>query len=58
VRTLVAIMMVALMATSTAFARKASHHHFNRSAPKQQSGTKADPGGVQRHPALTENLAI
>jgi hypothetical protein len=47
---LIAIMIVALMATSSAFARKTSHHHFRRSAPKQQSVTKADSGGVQRHP--------
>jgi hypothetical protein len=50
VRTLIAIIMVSLMATPTAFARKASHHHFKRAVPKQQAVTKADPGGVQRHP--------
>jgi hypothetical protein len=48
-RTLIAI-MIAAMATSSAFARKASHHHSKRAAPKQQSVTKADSGGVQRHP--------
>ena len=50
-RTLIAIMMVALLASSSAFARKASHHHFKRAAPKHQS---ADRGGVQRDPADVE----
>jgi hypothetical protein len=50
-RTLIAIMMVELMASSTAFARKASHHHLKRTAaPKHQLMTKTDPGGVARHP--------
>jgi hypothetical protein len=51
VRTLIAIIMVSLMATSTAFARKTSHHHSKRAAaPKHKSATKTDPGGVARHP--------
>jgi hypothetical protein len=50
VRTLIAIVIVSLVATSTAFARKASHHHFKRAAPKHQSATKTDPGGIARHP--------
>jgi hypothetical protein len=50
-RTLIAIFIVALMAGSTAFARKASHHHSKRAAaPKHQLMTKTDPGGVPRHP--------
>jgi hypothetical protein len=49
VRTLIAIIMVSLIATSTAFARKAPHHHSKR-APKHQLTTKTDPGGVPRHP--------
>jgi hypothetical protein len=50
VRTLIAIIMVSLMATSTGFALKASHHHSKRAAPKHQSATKTDPGGIARHP--------
>jgi hypothetical protein len=50
VRTLIAIVIVSLVATSTAFARKASHHHFKRAAPKHQSATNTDPGGIARHP--------
>jgi hypothetical protein len=51
VRTLVAIMIMVLMATSSAFARKASYHHSKRAAPKHQSATKAnDRGGIERHP--------
>ena len=38
-RTLIAIIMVSLMATSTAFARKASHHHFKRAAIDRQPAT-------------------
>ena len=49
-RTLIAIMMVALLANSSAFARKASQHHSKRVAPKHQSTTKTDPGGVARDP--------
>jgi hypothetical protein len=49
-RTLIAIMTVALMANSSAFARKASHHHSKRAAPNHQSATKPNPGGVERHP--------
>jgi hypothetical protein len=50
VRTLVAIMIMVLMATSSAFARKASHHHSKRTAPNHQSATKTDPSGVARDP--------
>src|SRR3981081_4064231 len=50
VRMLIAIMMVALLASSSAFARKASQHHSKRVAPKHQSTTKTDPGGVARDP--------
>jgi len=50
VRTLIAIMMVALLASSSAFARKASQHHSKRVAPKHQSTTKTDPGCVARDP--------
>jgi hypothetical protein len=49
VRTLIAIIVVAL-ASSTALARKASHHHSKRVAHKHQSITKADQGGAARHP--------
>jgi hypothetical protein len=45
-RTLIAITIVALMATSPAFARK----HSKRTAPNHQLATKADHGGVERHP--------
>jgi hypothetical protein len=54
VRTLIAILIVVLMATSSAFARKASQHHSKRVAPKHQSTTKTDPGGVARDPADVE----
>jgi hypothetical protein len=54
VRTLVAIMIMVLMATSSAFARKASQHHSKRAAPNDQSTTKTDPGGVARDPADVE----
>jgi hypothetical protein len=50
VRTLIAIFVVALMVSSSAFARKASQHHSKRVAPKHQSTTKTDPGGVARDP--------
>ncbi len=50
VRTLVAIMIMVLMATSSAFARKASQHHSKRAAPNHHSTTKTDPGGVARDP--------
>jgi hypothetical protein len=46
VRTLTAILIVVLIATSSAFARKASQHHSKRAAPNHQSTNKADPGGV------------
>jgi hypothetical protein len=50
-RTLIAIFFVALMASSTASARKASHQYSKRAAaPKHQLTTKTDPGGVARHP--------
>jgi hypothetical protein len=51
VRTLTAILIVVLIATSSAFARKASQHHSKRAAPNHQSTNKADPGGVARDPA-------
>jgi cold shock CspA family protein len=54
VRTLVAIMIMVLMATSLAFARKASQHHSKPAAPNHQTTTKADPGGVARDPADVE----
>jgi hypothetical protein len=38
------------MASSAAFARKASHHHSKRAAAKHQLTTKTDPGGIARHP--------
>jgi hypothetical protein len=43
-----------LMATSSAFARKASQHHSKRAAPNHHSTTKTDPGGVARDPADVE----
>jgi hypothetical protein len=46
----VVIAMVAPMATSSAFARKTSHHHFKRAAIDHQSAAKPNPGGVERHP--------
>ena len=54
VRTLVAIMIMVLMATSSAFARKASQHHSKPAAPNHHSTTKTDPGGVAREPADVE----
>jgi hypothetical protein len=53
VKTLVAIMIIVLMATSSAFARKASQHHSRRAAPNH-STAKTDPGGVARDPADVE----
>jgi hypothetical protein len=50
-RTLIAILIVAIMATSSAFARKISQHHSKRAAPNHHSTTKTDPGGVARDPA-------
>jgi hypothetical protein len=44
VRTLVAVMIMVLMATSSAFARKTSHHHFKRAAIDHQSATKPNLG--------------
>ena len=49
-RALVAIMIMVLMATSSAFARKASQHHSKRAAPSHQLATKPNPAGVERHP--------
>jgi hypothetical protein len=51
VRTLIATVMVVLMATSSAFAGKASQHHSKRSALNDHSTTKIDPGGAARDPA-------
>jgi hypothetical protein len=51
VRTLTAILIVVLLATSSAFARKASQHHSKRAVPNHQSTNKTDPGGVARDPA-------
>jgi hypothetical protein len=51
---LVAIMIMMLMATSSAFARKASHYHSKRAGPNHHSTTKTDPGGVARDPADVE----
>jgi hypothetical protein len=43
--------VLALMVTSSAFARKASHHSKHAAvASKHQPAPKTDPGGVQRHP--------
>jgi hypothetical protein len=53
VQTPVAILIVVLIATSSAFARKASHDHAKRAAP-HHSTTKIDPGGVTRDPADLE----
>jgi hypothetical protein len=58
-RTLIAIKIVALMASASAFARKASHRHTIRGALKHQSAVN-DRGGVPRHPddvALDRNLS-
>jgi hypothetical protein len=43
-----------LMATSSAFARKASQHHSKRAAPNHHSTTKTDPVGVARDPTDVE----
>ena len=56
-RTLIAIVIVSLVATSTAFARKASHHHFKRAAPKHQSATKTDPGGIAANRGTTLSIS-
>jgi hypothetical protein len=56
-RTLIAILIVVLMATPSAFARKVSQHHSKRAAPNRQvtTTTKTDsPGGVPRDPADIE----
>jgi len=52
-RTLVPIMIMVLMATSSASARKASQHHSKR-APNHHSTTKTDPSSVTRDPADVE----
>jgi hypothetical protein len=49
VRTLAAIVIVALLASSPALARKA-HHYSNRAVKHQSATKKADRGGVERHP--------
>jgi hypothetical protein len=50
-RMLVAIAMVALLATSPAVARNASHHHLKRvTILKDRPTLKPDQGGVGRHP--------
>jgi hypothetical protein len=46
VRTLVAIMIMVLMATSSAFARKTSHHNFKRAAIDRQPATKPNSGAL------------
>jgi hypothetical protein len=42
--------VVSLMEMSTAFARKRRINIRSAPAPKHQSVTKTDPGGVARHP--------
>jgi hypothetical protein len=54
VRTLIATLMVILLATSSAFSRKASQHHSKRPVPNHHSTTKTDQGGVARDPADVE----
>jgi hypothetical protein len=54
VRTLIVTLIVVLIATSSAFARKASQHHSKRAAPNRHSTTKTDQGGVARDPADVE----
>jgi predicted LPLAT superfamily acyltransferase len=49
-RALIVIIVVSLMVSSTAFARKASRDHFKRAASPHQSAPKTDLGGVPRHP--------
>jgi hypothetical protein len=53
-RRLITILIVVLMAPSSAFARKAAQHHSKRAAPNHHSITKTDPGGVARDPADVE----
>jgi hypothetical protein len=50
VRTFIAILIAALMATSPALARKASHHHSKGTVAKHQSEATAGPVVVPRHP--------
>jgi len=50
-RPIIAIIIVVLMASPSAFARKRSIITPKPAAAiKQQSATKTDPGGVARHP--------
>ena len=49
-RGLVAIVVVVLMASSPAGARKASHQHSKRAPANHQMESKTDPAGVARHP--------
>jgi hypothetical protein len=50
-RTLIAILIVVLMATSSALARKTWQHHSKRAVPNHHSTNKSDPGGTARDPA-------
>ena len=49
-RTLISIMIVSLMAISSAFARKAWHHHSNRAASSNLAPAKALGPLPKRHP--------
>jgi hypothetical protein len=53
-RRLITSLIVVLMATSSAFARKASQYHSKREAPNHNSTSKTDPGGVARDPTDVE----
>jgi hypothetical protein len=53
-RKLIVTLIVMLMATSSAFARKASQHHSKRAVPNHHSTIKTDQGGVARDPADVE----
>jgi hypothetical protein len=58
-RTLIAIFIVALMASSTAFARKASHHHSKLSRAKDAGLTWGMGGAAAfNHAAATPNRAV
>jgi hypothetical protein len=50
-RTLIAILIVVLMATSSAFARKPSRHHPKPAVPDHPSTNKPDPAVGARDPA-------
>jgi hypothetical protein len=50
-RTPIAILIVVLMATSSAFALKTSQHHSKRAVRNHHSMNKSDPGGTARNPA-------